>query len=76
MQSLLAVDVAFQIMRDRQREAARNVLVAQARAATQPRLQEAHAAQVWLAQSLRRLAVRLDPSVVCEPCPPAIAIAR
>lgn len=77
MQSLLAVDVAYQIMRQRQREAAQYALVALARgAATSARSQSPHAAQLWLAQALRRLALRLDPCVVCEPTSPAMAIAR
>lgn len=77
MQSLLAVDVAYQIMRQRQREADQYALIALARGATtRARSQAPRAAQMWLAQALRRLAVRLDSSVVCEPTSPAIAIAR
>ena len=76
MQSLLSVDVAYQIMRDRQRQADRSILAAQARDAAQPRSQGPNAAQVWLADALRRLAVRLDPDIVCDPSCAAIAIAR
>ena len=76
MQSLLSVDVAYQIMRDRQRQADHSVLAALARDAAQPRSQGPKAAQVWLADALRRLAVRLDPDIVCDPSCAAISTAR
>ena len=76
MQTLLAVDVAFQIMRDRQREAHHRALVALAGGAQPPPSQAPGAVQLWLAQAMRRLAVRLDPSVICEPKSATIAVVR
>ena len=77
MQSMMALDLAHQLMRERRLEADRDALADMARrATTQARSQAPHAAQLWLAQGLRRLAIRLDPSVVCEPTSPAVAIAR
>ena len=77
MQSMIALDLAHQIMREHQLEADRDALADMARrASSQARSQAPHAAQLWLAQGLRRLAVRLDPRVVCEPTSPAIAIGR
>ena len=61
MMSQLNLDLAQLLVRERLHQAANDALAHQASALKPP-------LRLRLAQTLRDLAVRLDPSVACEPC--------
>ena len=66
----LALDLAKLLMHDRLREAAHASLAAQLPSASRrtPAFRAAAAPRVSLANGLRSLAVRLDPTLGCESC--------
>jgi hypothetical protein len=69
MMSQLNLDLAQALVRDRLQQAANDALAHEASAlkpALRPRF----------AQTLRDLAVRLDPTLACEPCLPVVAAMR
>jgi hypothetical protein len=66
MLSPQSFDLAQDAVRERLRRAAHDALVQQAKAAaTSP--STSRLARLWIANGLRAMAVRLDPSICCEP---------
>ena len=86
MQSLQSLDVAHSLIQDRLRRAAQEALADQVTAsahnlvttpaATTPSVVPAAAARARVASALRSLAVRLDPSLDCEPCVAVVSNSR
>ncbi len=80
MQSLQSLDVAHSLIQDRLRRAAQEALADQVTASahnlvTTPSLVPA-TARARVASALRSLAVRLDPSLDCEPCVAVVSNSR
>jgi hypothetical protein len=66
---LFALEVAHDLIRERLQEAANDALAARVgRRATGRTLRSGNPLRLRLAEALRGLAARLDPSPGCEPC--------
>jgi hypothetical protein len=75
MLSLHSLELAHAIVRDRLQQAADDALAQQVAAASR-RPSRSHTARVWIANGLRATALRLDPSLCCEPCLTVVPVPR